>query len=50
MKAIINGKRYDTATATEVCDCSPEGEARLLEHHGSPSDIEEYFAASIEDA
>src|SRR5271166_543036 len=32
MKAIINGKRYDTATATEVCDCSPEGEARLLEH------------------
>lgn len=25
MKAIINGKRYDTETATEICDVSPDG-------------------------
>jgi hypothetical protein len=25
MKKIIDGKRYDTTTATMVCDCSPRG-------------------------
>jgi hypothetical protein len=25
MRQIINGKRYDTDTASEVCDCSPRG-------------------------
>jgi hypothetical protein len=25
MKRIIDGKRYDTATATYICDCSPRG-------------------------
>jgi hypothetical protein len=25
MRKIINGKRYDTNTAMEICDCSPEG-------------------------
>lgn len=25
MKAIIDGKRYNTETATCVCDCSPSG-------------------------
>jgi hypothetical protein len=25
MKKIIDGKRYDTDTATLVCDCSPRG-------------------------
>jgi hypothetical protein len=25
MKAIIDGKRYDTETATEICDVSPRG-------------------------
>ncbi len=25
MRKIINGKRYDTTTATEICDCSPIG-------------------------
>lgn len=25
MKAIIDGKRYNTDTATRVCDCSPAG-------------------------
>jgi hypothetical protein len=25
MRRIIDGKRYDTSTATEICDCSPRG-------------------------
>lgn len=25
MRKIINGKRYNTETATEICDCSPSG-------------------------
>ena len=25
MKAIVGGKRYNTETATRVCDCSPRG-------------------------
>jgi hypothetical protein len=25
VKAIIDGKRYNTETATRVCDCSPRG-------------------------
>ena len=28
MKQVIDGKRYDTATATEICDVSPCGYSR----------------------